>query len=174
MRNKLTDSQQGNLFTIWSYDGKLVYEDINGVTEGFNAKYCIGVGGNGSVYKAKLSTGQIVAVKKLHPLQYTTRSEDLKTFESEIQALNKTRHRNIVKLHGFSLHAKQSFLVYEYLERGSLARILDNVEQAKELDWSKRINIVKGIVNALCYMHHDCEPPIIHRDISSDKVPVKS
>ncbi|KAG5224793.1 LRR receptor serine/threonine-protein [Salix suchowensis] len=170
MRNKLTDSQQGNLFTIWSFDGKLVYEDINGVTEGFNAKYCIGVGGHGSVYKAKLSTGQIVAVKKLHPLQYTTRSEDLKTFESEIQALNKTRHRNIVKLHGFCLHARQSFLVYEYLERGSLARILDNVEQAKELDWSKRINIVKGIVNALCYMHHDCKPPIIHRDISSSNI----
>lgn len=169
MRNKLIDSQQGNLFTIWSYDGKLVYEDINGVTEGFNAKYCIGVGGHGSVYKAKLSTGQIVAVKKLHPLQYT-RSDDLKTFESEIQALNKIRHRNIVKLHGFCLHAKQSFLVYEYLERGSLARILDNVEQATELDWSKRINIVKGVVNALCYMHHDCKPPIIHRDISSSNI----
>jgi len=169
MRNKLIDSQQGNLFTIWSYDGKLVYEDINEVTEGFNAKYCIGVGGHGSVYKAKLSTGQIVAVKKLHPLQYT-RSDDLKTFESEIQALNKIRHRNIVKLHGFCLHAKQSFLVYEYLERGSLARILDNVEQAKELDWYKRINIVKGVVNALCYMHHDCKPPIIHRDISSSNI----
>uniref|UniRef100_A0A6N2KYM3 Protein kinase domain-containing protein n=1 Tax=Salix viminalis TaxID=40686 RepID=A0A6N2KYM3_SALVM len=139
MRNKLTGSQQGNMFTIWSFDGKLVYEDINGVTEGFNAKYCIGVGGHGSVYKAKLSTGQIVAVKKLHPLQYTTRSEDLKTFESEIQA-------------------------------GSLARILDNVEQATELDWSKRINIVRGIVNALCYMHHDCKPPIIHRDISSSNI----
>ncbi|KAJ6952682.1 hypothetical protein NC653_041734 [Populus alba x Populus x berolinensis] len=169
MRNKLIDSQQGNLFTVWSYDGKLVYEDINGATEGFNAKYCIGVGGHGSVYKAKLSTGQIVAVKKLHPLQYT-RSDDLKTFESEIQALNKIRHRNIVKLHGFCLHAKQSFLVYEYLERGSLARILDNAEQATELDWSKRINIVKGVVNALCYMHHDCKPPIIHRDISSSNI----
>lgn len=75
-----------------------------------------------------------------------------------------------MKLHGFCLHAKQSFLVYEYLERGSLARILDNVEQATELDWSKRINIVKGVVNALCYMHHDCKPPIIHRDISSSNI----
>ena len=37
-------------------------------TEEFNSKYCIGVGGYGSVYKADLPTGQVVAVNKIHPL----------------------------------------------------------------------------------------------------------
>ncbi|KAF2317341.1 hypothetical protein GH714_020480 [Hevea brasiliensis] len=61
--NKLVDSQHQNLFKIWSYDGKLVYADIEVATEGFNSKYCIGVGGHGSVYKAKLSTGVDMHIK---------------------------------------------------------------------------------------------------------------
>lgn len=167
--DELRDSHHGNLFAIWSYDGKMVYEDIKEATEGFDAKHCIGVGGHGSVYRAELSTGQVVAVKKLHPSQYP-KLEDRKTFETEIRALTKIRHRNIVKLHGFCSHAQQSFLVYEYLERGSLGKILGEVEQAKELDWIRRINVAKGVGNALCYMHHDCIPPIIHRDISSNNI----
>ncbi|KAM4098252.1 hypothetical protein ACJW30_07G062900 [Castanea mollissima] len=163
---ELRDLHKGNLFSVWSYDGKLVYEDIKETTEGFNAKYCIGVGATGNVFKAELSTGQVVAVKKLHNAML----EDHKTFESEIVALTKVRHRNIVKLHGFCAHAQESFLVYEYLERGSIAKILTSVKQAKELDWIKRINIVNGIANALYYMHHNCTPPIIHRDISSNNI----
>ncbi|KAL7176161.1 hypothetical protein ACSBR2_029674 [Camellia fascicularis] len=30
-----------------------------------------------------------------------------------------------------------------------------------------RVNVVKDVANALSYMHHDCSPAIIHRDISS-------
>ncbi|XP_039165340.1 MDIS1-interacting receptor like kinase 2-like [Eucalyptus grandis] len=55
------------------------------------------------------------------------------------------------------------------LER-SLSTILSNEEEAKELDWNKRVNIIKGVAYALSYMHHDCNPPIIHRDISSNNI----
>ncbi|GMP46021.1 hypothetical protein CsSME_00014336 [Camellia sinensis var. sinensis] len=54
--------------------------------------------------------------------------------------------------------------------RGSLAAIFNREEEAKELDWPKRVNIIKGIASALSYMHHDCTPPIVHRDISSNNV----
>ncbi|PKI36143.1 hypothetical protein CRG98_043467 [Punica granatum] len=57
-----------NLFTIWSYDGVIMYENIIEATEEFDSKYCIGSGAYGSVYKARLSTNQIVAVKKFHIL----------------------------------------------------------------------------------------------------------
>ncbi|XP_048324181.2 probable leucine-rich repeat receptor-like protein kinase At1g35710 [Ziziphus jujuba] len=60
------ETQNQDLFAIWSYNGKIVYENIIEATEEFNSKYCIGEGGTGSVYKAELSTGQVVAVKKLH------------------------------------------------------------------------------------------------------------
>ncbi|XP_018842985.2 MDIS1-interacting receptor like kinase 2-like isoform X2 [Juglans regia] len=164
--NKLRDSHQENVFSIWSYEGKLVFQDIKEATEGFNTKYCIGVGATGSVYKAEMSSGQVVAVKILQHAML----EERKSYESEIRALTTIRHRNIVKLHGFCSHAQQSFLIYEYLERGSMAKILSNMGKSKELDWIKRINIVKGFANALCYMHHDCRPPIIHRDISSNNL----
>ena len=91
-------------------------------------------------------------------------------FLNEIRALLDIRHRNIVKFYGFCLHERQSFLVYEYLERGSLAGMLRNDDEAKELDWSKRVKIIKGVAHALAYMHHGCSPPIVHRDISSNNV----
>jgi len=32
------------------------------------------------------------------------------------------------------------------------------------------VNVIKDIANALCYMHHHCSPPIVHRDISSKNI----
>ncbi|KAI3892339.1 hypothetical protein MKW92_015258 [Papaver armeniacum] len=161
-----------NLFSIWNYDGKIVFEDILEATEDFNTKYCIGTGGYGSVYKAKLSTGQVVAVKKLHSSEEDFEKSDLKSFESEVHALTKIRHRNIVKLFGFcsNLERRISFLVYEFVEMGSLKNVLCNGEQSVEFDWIKRLRFIKGTANALAYMHHDCIPAIVHRDISSNNI----
>ncbi|KAI3755103.1 hypothetical protein L1987_54897 [Smallanthus sonchifolius] len=94
-----------------------------------------------------------------------------KCLQSEvvIRALTRIRHRNIVKLLGYCSHSQNSFLVYEYHEGGSLANILSN-KNAQNLDWMKRVNIIKGVAYALSYMHHDCSPPIIHRDISSKNI----
>jgi serine/threonine protein kinase len=158
-----------NLFEIWSFDGKMVYENIIEATEDFDNKHLIGVGGHGNVYKAELPTGQVVAVKKLHSLQNEEMS-NLKAFTNEIHALTEIRHRNIVKLYGFCSHRLHSFLVYEFLEKGSMDNILKDNEQAGEFDWNKRVNIIKDIANALFYLHHDCSPPIVHRDISSKNV----
>lgn len=47
---------------------------------------------------------------------------------------------------------------------------LKNEELAKELDWSKRVTLVKDVAQALSYLHHDCSPPIIHRDITSNNI----
>ncbi|KAI3837166.1 hypothetical protein MKW92_011816 [Papaver armeniacum] len=166
-----TNSER-NLFSIWNYDGKIVFEDILEATEDFNTKYCIGTGGYGSVYKAKLSTGQVVAVKKLHSSEEDFEKSDLRSFESEVHALTKIRHRNIVKLFDFcsNLERRISFLVYEFVERGSLKNVLYNGEQALEFDWIKRVSFIKGTADALAYMHHDCIPAIVHRDISSNNI----
>ncbi|KAL9382737.1 hypothetical protein Peur_025772 [Populus x canadensis] len=73
-------------------------------------------------------------------------------------------------MYGFCSHAKHSFLVYEFIERGSLRKIITSEEQAIEFDWMKRLNVVKGVVGALSYLHHSCCPPIIHRDITSNNI----
>ncbi|KAM7508046.1 hypothetical protein LguiA_018499 [Lonicera macranthoides] len=39
---------------------------------------------------------------------------------------------------------------------------------------TKRVDIVKGTARALSYMHHDCTPTIVHRDISSNNILLNS
>ncbi|KAK9205705.1 hypothetical protein WN943_015974 [Citrus x changshan-huyou] len=135
--------------------------------KGLCGEYCIGNGGHGSVYRAELPSGQVVAVKKFHSPLPCDQIADQKEFLTEVKALTETRHRNIVKFYGFCSHARHSFLVYEFLERGSLAAILSSDAAAQELDWSQRMNTIKGVADALSYLHHDCFPPIVHRDLSS-------
>ncbi|KAL1149900.1 hypothetical protein V6Z11_A10G221200 [Gossypium hirsutum] len=164
------EEQHGDIFTTLGFNGRILHDGIIEATEDFSSNYCIGPGGYGTVYKAALPTGQVVIVKKLHQSEDSMLNNNLKAFESEIIALLEIRHRNIVQMYGFCSHPKHSFLVYEFLERGSLKMVLSNNEQAKELDWKRRLNVVKGLANALSYMHHDRSQPIIHRDISSNNV----
>ncbi|KAK8334973.1 hypothetical protein V6Z12_A09G022700 [Gossypium hirsutum] len=166
-------TKNGDLCSIWNYDGKIAYEDIVAATEDFDFRYCIGVGGYGSVYKAKLPCGKVVALKKLHHLEAENPTFD-KSFRNEIKFLSEIRHRNIVKLHGFCLHQRSMFLIYEYMEKGSLFCNLRDEVDAAEMDWTKRVEIIKGIAHALSYLHHDCYPPIVHRDISSNNVLLNS
>ncbi|XP_028125478.1 MDIS1-interacting receptor like kinase 2-like [Camellia sinensis] len=133
-KNEQSRVNHDNVFAIWSYDGKMVYENIIEVTENFSAKYCVGEGGYGAVYRADLPNGQVVAVKKLH----ATLDDDW------------------ANLKGFT--------------RGSLGKVLSMDDDIVIFDWIKRVNTVKGVANALSYMHHDCFQPIIHRDISSKDV----
>ena len=62
----VTVTKNGVLFSIWDFDGRIAYEDIVKATEDFDIKYCIGVGGYSSVYRAGLPSGKTVALKKLH------------------------------------------------------------------------------------------------------------
>ncbi|XP_057992218.1 MDIS1-interacting receptor like kinase 2 [Hevea brasiliensis] len=167
--NKVQEAENKNPFAVWSYDGKMVYQSIVEATEGFDSKFCIGVGRSGTVYRAMLPGDKVVAVKKLHQ-HLESEIANSKAFESEIQALTEIRHRNIVKLHGFCSNNYHSLLVYEFLEKGSLETLLKSDEQAVAFDWMKRVNVVKCVANALSYMHHGCSSPIVHRDISSKNV----
>ncbi|KAG2675625.1 hypothetical protein I3760_12G014100 [Carya illinoinensis] len=125
-RKKDPESEQSEMhevefLSMTTVNGRTLYQEIMKATKGFDDLYCIGKGGCGSVYNAKLPSE--------HP-----------------------------------------FLVYEYFERGSLAKIMENEDSTKVLDWSKRLNIVRDAAYALSYMHHDCVLPIIHRDISSHNI----
>ncbi|VAH24323.1 unnamed protein product [Triticum turgidum subsp. durum] len=91
-------------------------------------------------------------------------------FNREIKALLQIRHRNIIKLFGYCCSSQGKFLIYEYMDRGDLAKTLRANGRAVELDWGRRTHIVLGVVHALAYMHHDCSPPIVHGDITSKNI----
>ncbi|KAL3725027.1 hypothetical protein ACJRO7_030096 [Eucalyptus globulus] len=167
-QDSLEAQVRGDDFAIWGYDGKMVYKNIIKATEGFDSKYCVGGGGYGVVYKAKLSANQAFAVKKIH--EPHDEILGLTSLEQEVAALANIRHHNIVKLYGYCFHPRHSFLVYEFMERGSLRGALSDDEMAMEFDWARRASTIKGVADALCYMHHDCSPPWIHRDITSNNV----
>ncbi|WRX08337.1 Protein kinase domain - like 10 [Theobroma cacao] len=169
----LQATKNGDLFSIWNYDGKIAYEDIIAATNDFDIRYCIGTGGYGSVYRAQLPSGKVVALKKLHRLEAEEPAFD-RSFRNEIKFLTEVRHRNIVKLHGYCLHKRCMFLIYEYMERGSLFFMLSDDVQAVELVWAKRVNIIKSTAHALSYLHFECTPIIVHRDISSNNILLNS
>ncbi|PRQ21478.1 putative protein kinase RLK-Pelle-LRR-XI-1 family [Rosa chinensis] len=132
--------------SVLNFDGKLMHEEIIKAKEDFVPMYCIGKGGHGSVYIENLSSAnKVVAVKKLHALCNDEKNLH-KEFLNEIRALTDIRHQNI------------------------LATMLSKDDEVKALGWSKRVNIVKGVAHNLSYMHHDCLPPIVHRDILSKNI----
>ncbi|XP_050147127.1 MDIS1-interacting receptor like kinase 2-like isoform X19 [Malus sylvestris] len=150
---------------------KFTFAEVVKAVDDFHEKYCIGEGGFGKVYKAELQSGQVVAVKRLN----TDDSNDvpainLQSFQNEIRTLTTIRHRNIIRLYGFSTRRGCIFLLYEYLERGSLGKALYGVEGVTELGWLTRVKIVQGLARALSYLHHDCSPPIVHRDVTVNNV----
>ncbi|GKU97138.1 hypothetical protein SLEP1_g10318 [Rubroshorea leprosula] len=166
-------TKNGDIFSIWNFDGRIAYEDIIEATEDFDIKYCIGTGGYGSVYRAQLPNGKVVALKKLHLIEAEEPAFN-KSFRNEVRVLTEIKHRNIVKLYGFCLHKRCKFLIYEYMSRGSLFCVLRTDDEVVELDWLKRVNIIKSMSQALSYLHHDCTPPILHRDISSNNILLNS
>ncbi|CAH1413969.1 unnamed protein product [Lactuca virosa] len=168
---KPLDKEGSDYFSITSFDAGLVYDDILKAMDNFDEAYAIGTGGYGTLYKAELQPNTVVAVKKLHS---SSENVDHNGFLNEIRVLTNIRHRNIVKLYGYCSHARHSFLIYEYLEKGSLGSILRSDVLVTELDRLKRVNIVKDVAKGLAYMHHDCSPPIIHRDISIANILLES
>ena len=56
------------------------------------------------------------------------------------------------------------------MEKGSLFIVLSNDVEAKELNWKKRVNIIKEVAHALSYLHHNCIPTIVHRDLTTNNI----
>ncbi|VAI20571.1 unnamed protein product [Triticum turgidum subsp. durum] len=162
------DVSKGGVFSVWSFDGRMAFEDIMNATENFDEKHCVGEGSYGSVYKAELQDEQVVSVKKLHAGDEEAHDEEI--FQHEIEMLTKVRQHSIVKLYGYCSHPRYRFLVCQFIERGNLASILSNEELASQFHWERRIALIRDVAQAITYLHHDVHPPIIHRDITSRNI----
>ncbi|GMI68741.1 BARELY ANY MERISTEM 1 [Hibiscus trionum] len=127
----------------------------------------IGKGGAGIVYKGVMPNGHQVAVKRL-PAMSRGSSHD-HGFNAEIQTLGKIRHRHIVRLLGFCSNHETNLLVYEYMPNGSLGEVLHG-KKGGHLHWDTRYKIAVEAAKGLCYLHHDCSPLILHRDVKSNNI----
>ncbi|MCD7473484.1 hypothetical protein HAX54_015385 [Datura stramonium] len=127
----------------------------------------IGKGGAGIVYKGVMPNGELVAVKRL-PAMSRGSSHD-HGFNAEIQTLGRIRHRHIVRLLGFCSNHETNLLVYEYMPNGSLGEMLHG-KKGGHLHWDTRYKIALEAAKGLCYLHHDCSPLILHRDVKSNNI----
>ncbi|XP_058080114.1 LRR receptor-like serine/threonine-protein kinase ERECTA [Magnolia sinica] len=143
-----------------------VYEDIMRMTENLSEKYIIGYGASSTVYKCVLKNCRPVAIKRLY-LHYP---QSLKEFETELETVGSIKHRNLVSLQGYSLSPAGNLLFYDYMENGSLWDLLHGPSKKKKLDWDTRLSIALGAAQGLSYLHHDCSPRIIHRDVKSSNI----
>ncbi|RVW13597.1 putative leucine-rich repeat receptor-like protein kinase [Vitis vinifera] len=142
------------------------FQDLVEATNNFHDSYVVGRGACGTVYKAVMHSGQTIAVKKLASNREGNSIDN--SFRAEILTLGKIRHRNIVKLYGFCYHQGSNLLLYEYMARGSLGELLHGASCS--LEWQTRFTIALGAAEGLAYLHHDCKPRIIHRDIKSNNI----
>ncbi|KAL4367082.1 hypothetical protein GQ457_05G007520 [Hibiscus cannabinus] len=132
----------------------------------------VGMGATGVVYKAEIpQSNAVVAVKKLWRSGADVESGNSGDFVGEVNLLGKLRHRNIVRLLGFLHNGTSMMIVYEFMQNGSLADALNGKQAGRLLvDWVSRYNVALGVAQGLAYLHHDCHPPVIHRDIKSNNI----
>ncbi|KAG4950314.1 hypothetical protein JHK84_043736 [Glycine max] len=128
-------------------------------TQKLNSKDIIGSGGYGVVYELKLDDSTALAIKRLN----RGTAERDKGFERELEAMADIKHRNIVTLHGYYTAPLYNLLIYELMPHGRRSR-------EKVLDWPTRYRIAAGAARGISYLHHDCIPHIIHRDIKSSNI----
>ncbi|CAA6666843.1 unnamed protein product [Spirodela intermedia] len=142
------------------------YEDIMKSTENLCDKYAVGYGASSAVYRCALKNCKPIAIKKL----YSTNPNNLREFETELETVGSIRHRNLVSLHGYSLSPHGNLLFYDFMPNGSLWDLLHGPNKKVKLDWETRLRIAVGAAQGLAYLHHDCDPRIIHRDVKSSNI----
>ncbi|XP_028783483.1 L-type lectin-domain containing receptor kinase IV.1-like [Neltuma alba] len=142
------------------------YKDLYTATNGFRDTEVLGCGGFGKVYKGTMPSTKIeVAVKKVsHGSQ-----QGMKEFIAEIVSIGRLRHRNLASLLGYWRRKGELLLVYEFMPNGSLDKYLFN-QPSVTLNWIQRFRIIKGVALGLCYLHHEWEQVVLHRDVKASNV----
>ncbi|KAG6429463.1 hypothetical protein SASPL_107514 [Salvia splendens] len=142
---------------------RYTYSDIKTITDGF--KHKLGQGGYGSVFRGKLSTDILVAVKVLTNIKGN--GED---FINEVGTIGNIHHVNVVRLVGYCADGYKRALVYEFLENDSLNKYLSSGKQSSTVGWEKLLEIALGVARGLDYLHQGCKQRILHFDIKPHNI----
>ncbi|XP_027092883.1 protein LYK5 [Coffea arabica] len=145
------------------------YEELQHATGSFAEANRI----RGSVYRGNFK-GDYAAVKMI-------KGEALE----EINVLKQISHSNIIRLSGFCLHDGNTYLVYEYAEKGGLSDLLHSQNKESDsygllekegysssctLNWKQRVQIAYDVADAVNYLHNYANPPYIHKNLKSSNI----
>ncbi|KAH7849736.1 hypothetical protein Vadar_022277 [Vaccinium darrowii] len=136
------------------------YSDLETATNSFSPTNFLGKGSHGSVFKASLHDGHLIAAVK--------KTTAPATVDNEIEILSRVRSPRLVNLLGFSSDSVgRKVIVVEYMPNGSLYEILHT--NSKPPAWLTRVRFALQVAKAVQLLHLS-NPPVIHRDIKSSNV----
>ncbi|KAF5463971.1 hypothetical protein F2P56_014090 [Juglans regia] len=141
------------------------YEELAAATDGFSQANLLGQGGFGYVHKGVMPNGQEVAVKSLK----SGSGQGEREFQAEVEIISRVHHRHLVSLVGYCIAGGQRMLVYEFVPNNTLEYHLHG-KNLPTMDWPTRLRIAVGSAKGLAYLHEDCHPRIIHRDIKAANI----
>ncbi|MCL7049716.1 hypothetical protein MKW94_008074, partial [Papaver nudicaule] len=149
------------------------YQLIEAATDKFNESNILGEGGFGCVYRAHFDDDNLIAaVKRLNCERQDAETEFETEFQlhNEVDLLSKIRHSNIITLLGYCIFGDTRFIVYELMHNGSLETQLHGPSHGSALSWHLRMKIALDTARGLEYLHENCNPPVIHRDLKSSNI----
>ncbi|BAF11352.1 probable protein kinase At2g41970 [Oryza sativa Japonica Group] len=147
--------------------------ELNNITGHFGQSALIGEGSYGRIYRAVLTSGEPVAIKKLDP---SVSSDSEADFSAQLSMVSRLKNEYFIRLMGYYLDANRRILVYQFATHGSLHDILHGKKGVRDaapgpaLNWSQRVKVAYGAARGLEYLHEKAQPPIVHRDVRSSNV----
>ncbi|CAL9108693.1 unnamed protein product [Musa acuminata var. zebrina] len=141
------------------------YEELAMATDDFSDANLLGQGGFGYVHRGALADGKEVAIKQLKPGS----GQGEREFQAEVEIISRVHHKHLVSLVGYCISGGKRLLVYEFVPNNTLGFHLHGKGQPT-MEWSIRLRIALGSAKGLAYLHEDCHPKIIHRDIKASNI----
>lgn len=160
MYEKIEDFLQSNINLM---PVRYSYSDIKKMANGFKDR--LGGGGFGIVYKAKLRSGRLVAIKMLS--ESKTNGED---FINEVATIGTIHHVNVVRLIGFCADRSKRALVYDFMSNGSMEKHIFSQQGAISLSCEKIFEIAVGVAHGIQYLHQGCDMRILHFDLKPHNI----
>ncbi|KAK2993782.1 hypothetical protein RJ640_018072, partial [Escallonia rubra] len=161
-KSKRSRQPTKSIYLLEKFATRMHFAELETATNNFNEANMIGK--LGTMYKASLPNGWILAVKRFNESKSTE-----KKFISEVMTLGRLRHSNLMPLIGFSIHLKERLLVYKYMQNGNLHEWLHPAEgDTKIMEWPVRVKIAVGLARGLAWLHNNKNLQVVHQNISSE------
>ncbi|XVF01102.1 hypothetical protein REPUB_Repub04eG0059200 [Reevesia pubescens] len=147
------------------------YQQLLQATGDFSDANLIKHGHSGDLFRGIFEGGLPVVIKRID-----LQSIKKEAYLLELDFFTKVSHTRVVPLLGHCLEKEnEKFLVYKYMPNGDLSSSLyrkNNLENdgLQSLDWITRLKIATGAAEGLSYLHHECTPPLVHRDVQASSI----
>lgn len=121
-----------------------------------------------TIYKAVMPSGLVLAAKKLNATEKGLVIHQRKTI-FELDKMLRFSHENIMQPMGYFLENDLAIIMYNFVPSCSLSQKLHR-NFGSVLSWSSRYKIAIAAAQGLTFLHHYCNPPMMHMDVSSNNI----